>query len=161
MLLSADVLLVPVSAPEPWYRQRTTSVQKTAIVVIVTVASVATSPIRAAEDIRVATKAAVERDAASTTVGRSLATDLGDGVPLVAVDLTPGNLSIGQLQPTKLKKVSRKKAIVIVAVVATAAILIMYAIAIRGFSPVFHSLNDEEAGNVPVQAGHPPAAIRR
>jgi len=139
-----------------------TSVQRTAIVVIVivTVTSAATAPIRAAEDVRVEMNSKVESDAASTTGEVSLAVELGDRLPLlVAVDLTRGQLlTIGQLQPTKLKKVSRKKAIIILAVVVTAVVLITYELALRGFHPVFTSLN--EAGPVPAQADQPPVATR-
>jgi len=137
-----------------------TSAQRTAVVVIVTLTCTATAPIRAAtEDVRVETNAQVGSDAASPTEDVSLAVELGDGVPLVtAVDLTRGPLLTVQLQPTKLKKVSRKKAIIILAVVVTAVVLITYAVAIAGFHPAFTSLN--EAGRIPAQVDQPPVATQ-
>ena len=64
---------------------------------------------------------------------RPAALDLQARAPFVAVS---------QLQPTRLKKISTKKAIILTAVVVAAVIVITYAIAISGLHPVFTSASD-------------------
>ena len=103
------------------------SIQRTAIVVIVTTTSAATVPLRAAEDVRIDVSSATTSKAKL----RNLVFTLDDGAARAAGDFRFDQLStVGQMQPTKLKKISGKKALIITAVIVGAAIVIAYVVAI-------------------------------
>lgn len=107
-----------------------TALRRTAIVMVLSVTGVTTMPVRAA--VRGETTAEIKRDILSRTVGDAVrALTLDDEIALVpAGDSTPGHISTsGQLQPTNLKKVSGKKALILTAVVVAAVVLVMYVIA--------------------------------
>ena len=69
--------------------------------------------------VRGETAAQIKRDTLSRTLGDAVrAITLDDEITVPAGDSTPGHISTSsQLQPTKLKSVSRKKALIVAAVV--------------------------------------------
>jgi hypothetical protein len=94
----------------------------------------ATMSIRAAEAARVGTAAEIKRDTLSRTLGDAVrAITLDDEITVPAGDSTPGHISISsQLQPTKLKSVSRKKALIVAAVVVAAVVVAIYVFVASG-----------------------------
>jgi hypothetical protein len=96
--------------------------------VVVGVVTAMTFPLHAAEIAAGETTAIAVLDS-----HRPAGVDLSTRAPLLATS---------QLQPTKLKKISTKKAIILTAVVVAAVVVITYAIAISGFRPVFTSSSD-------------------
>ena len=80
-------------------------------------------PICAAEAAPVGMAAVIERDTLSRTIGDAIrAIKLDDGIKLAkTADSTPGHIPTSrQLQPTNLKKVSLRTAIILTAVVIAA-----------------------------------------
>jgi hypothetical protein len=96
-------------------------------------------PIRAASAVGAETNAATESDDLLTAVAdSSLAITLDDAVPLLPkVGPAPGHIrALSQLQPTTLKKVSLKKAIILTVVVVAAVVVITLAYGITHGGPI-------------------------
>jgi hypothetical protein len=115
------------------------SLRSRSLPAIILVLWLGSSPIAsAALSVRPASAATGEPDSVVLTVADRVAA----GTARVVRNLTFEKRStLRQLQPTKLKQVSRKKEIIIVAVIITGAVVIAYVIAIRKLHLVFHSLH--------------------
>ena len=108
-----------------------TPLRRTVLLIMLSVAS-ATMPIHAAEAAPVRTAAVIERETLSRTIGDAIrAIRLDDGIKLAATaGSTPGHISTSrQLQPTNLKKVSLRTAIILTAVVIAAVYVTLWLIA--------------------------------
>ena len=117
-----------------------TALRRTAIVMVLSVTGGTTMPVRAA--VRGETTAEIKRDILSRTIAvRALTLD--DEIALVPVgDSTPGHISTSsQLQPTNLKRVSGKKALILTAVVVAAVVLVMYVIAVAASKGLYSVSN--------------------
>lgn len=109
------------------------SIHRTAILVIGAVASAATVRIRAADHVCDEMSAPLPTATASAPKLSDVIFRLDDEAKLVARALTTNRpIAVGQVQQTKLKKVSREKAIIIAAVAVAAAVLIALTIAATG-----------------------------